>query len=219
MGSSFAHLNVTTAYSAHFGVSWPEELVEVAAADGAQILGCTDRDGLYGMAKHLKACIAHGIAPVIGVNLAVMWDPKYTADGQPLPAGRVTILAASAAHVGYGQAQNLGAGYQALVRLISCAHTQLTRDKQPYILASQLADAARNGPVLHVLLGPASDVGTLMSKRKYTAGRTRLKLWKQILPPDSAHVEIVSHLSLPTRRRSTSQAVRNTGWGRHRRRR
>ena len=205
---AFAHLNVTTAYSAHFGVSWPEELVEVAAANGAQMLGCTDRDGLYGMAKHLKACMTHGIAPVVGVNLAVMWDPKYTMDGNPLPAGRVTILAASAATVGYGQAQNLGAGYQALVRLISRAHTQLTRDDQPYLFVSQLAEAAGTQAVLHVLLGPESDVGWLMAQRKYTAGRTRLKLWKQVLPAASAHVEIVSHLSLPTERLSTSQAVR-----------
>ena len=208
MAPSFAHLNVTTAYSAHFGVSWPEELVEVAVADGAQILGCTDRDGLYGMVKHLKGCIAHGIAPVVGVNLAVMWDPKYTVDGNPLPAGRVTILAASAANVGYGQARNLGAGYQSLVRLISCAHTQLTGDKRPYILVSQLAKAAGPKPVLHVLLGPESDVGGLMTQRKYTAGRARLKLWKQVLPAASAHVEIVSHLSLPTERLATSHAVR-----------
>ena len=208
MAPSFAHLNVTTAYSAHFGVSWPEELVEVAAADGAQILGCTDRDGLYGMAKHLKACIAHGMAPVVGVNLAVMWDPKYTVDGNLLAAGRVTILAASAASVGSGQAQNLGAGYQALVRLISLAHTQLTGDQRPYILVSQLAEAIGTTPVLHVLIGPEADVGRLMTQRKYTAGRTRLKLWKQVLPTGSIHVEIVSHLSLPTERLSTSQAVR-----------
>src|SRR5699024_2408934 len=181
-----------------------EELVEAAAADGAQTLGCTDRDGLYGMARHLKACIVRGMAPVVGVNFAVVWGPQYTVDGISLPAGRVTILAASAANVGYGQAQTLGAGYQALVRLISCAHTQLTRDEHPYIFVAQLAEAAGPKPVLHVLLGPESDVGRLMTQRKYTAGRARLKLWKQVLPAASAHVEIVSHLSLPTERLATS---------------
>ncbi len=208
MASAFAHLNVTTAYSAHFGVSWPEELVEVAAADGAHILGCTDRDGLYGMAKHLKACLAHNIAPVVGVSLAVMWDPTATVDGEPLPAGRVTILALSAAEAGYGQANNLGAGYQALVRLISLAHTQLGSDQRPYIYMSQLAEAIQTSPVLHVLVGPASDVGDFMLRRKYIAGRTRLKLWKQALPHASLSVEVVSHMSLPTERLSTTQAVR-----------
>ena len=208
MAPGFAHLNVTTAYSAHFGVSWPEELVAVAAADGAHILGCTDRDGLYGMAKHLKACIAHNIAPVVGVNLAVMWDPSSTADGQPLPAGRVTILAVNAAAAGSGQAHNLGAGYQSLVRLISLAHTQLGADQTPYIYISQLARAASTGAVLKVLIGPGSDVGALMAQRKYTAGRTRLKLWKQSLPARVLFVEIVSHMSLPSERLSTAQAVR-----------
>ncbi|HIW46219.1 MAG TPA: DNA polymerase III subunit alpha [Candidatus Yaniella excrementigallinarum] len=206
MPAAFAHLNVTTAYSAHYGVSWPEELAAVAAADGAQILGYTDRDGLYGMAKHLKACMHHNIAPVIGVNLAVAWDPATASDGQPLSAGRVTVLAASAATAGYGQAQNLGAGYQSLVRLISLAHRQTAKDGTPTLYVSQLANAARGG--LYVLIGPASDVGTFMSQRKYALGRSRLRLWKKSLPQGKAHVEVVSHLALPTEQLSTSQAVR-----------
>src|SRR5699024_8421297 len=118
MPAAFAHLNVTTAYSAHYGVSWPEELAAVAAADGAQILGYTDRDGLYGMAKHLKTCMNHNIVSVIEVNLEVAWDTATVSDRQPLSAGRVTVIAARAATAGYGQAKNLGAGYQSLVRLI-----------------------------------------------------------------------------------------------------
>ena len=43
-----------------------------------------------------------GIA-VVGVNLAVMWDPKYTVATHTRRA--VTILAASAANVGYGRPQ------------------------------------------------------------------------------------------------------------------
>ena len=177
MPAAFAHLNVTTAYSAHYGVSWPEELAAVAAADGAQILGYTDRDGLYGVAKHIQTCIHHNIAPVIGVNLAVVWDPATTSDGQPLSAGRVTVLAASAATAGYGQAQNLGAGYQSLVRLISLAHRQTAKDGTPTLYVSQLANAARGG--LYVLIGPASDVGPLCPRRKYALGRSRLRLWKK----------------------------------------
>src|SRR5699024_9519344 len=56
--------------------------------------------------------------------------------------------------------------------------------------------------------GPASDVGTFMSQRKYALGRSRLRLWKKSLPQGKAQVEIVSHMALPTERLSTSQAVR-----------
>src|SRR5699024_11254296 len=51
-------------------------------------------------------------------------------------------------------------------------------------------------------------VCVFMSPRKYLQGRVRLKLWKNALPTDSARVEIVSHMALPTARLSTSQAVR-----------
>src|SRR6476469_913176 len=71
---SFTHLHVSTAFSAHYGVSWPEELAMAAAAGGATALACTDRDGLYGTIKHLKACMAAGIDPIVGVDLAVFDD-------------------------------------------------------------------------------------------------------------------------------------------------
>lgn len=71
---TFTHLHASTAFSAHYGVSWPDELAQVAAADGATALACTDRDGLYGTVKHLKACMAAGIDPIVGVDLAVFDD-------------------------------------------------------------------------------------------------------------------------------------------------
>lgn len=40
----FPHLNVASAFSSHYGVSWPAELAAAAAADGAEVLACTDRD-------------------------------------------------------------------------------------------------------------------------------------------------------------------------------
>src|SRR5699024_6840061 len=174
MAPTFAHLNVTTAYSAHYGVSWPEELVAVAAAEGAQILGYTDRDGLYGMAKHLRAGREHILAPRVCVNVAVAWAPSTTLDGKPLPACRVTILAASAATAGYGAAKNLGAGYQALVRRISLAHRQLDHTDPPFVYVSQLAAAAQGGPDLFVLVGPVVNVGVFIALRKFPHGTSSL---------------------------------------------
>jgi DNA polymerase III alpha subunit len=45
---SFPHLHVASAYSTHYGVTLPETLVELAAAQGADFLAFTDRDVLYG---------------------------------------------------------------------------------------------------------------------------------------------------------------------------
>jgi error-prone DNA polymerase len=109
---SFTHLHVSTAFSAHYGVSWPEELAQVAAADGATALACTDRDGLYGTIKHLKACMAAGVDPIVGVDLAVYDDDG---DHRTQLAGRVVVLA---------RGNNNGAGYRALCRLVSDAHAR-----------------------------------------------------------------------------------------------
>ncbi len=83
MGMWFPHLHVASAFSAHYGVARPEELAETAAGQDAQILACTDRDGLYGAVKHVLACRAHGITPVLGVDLALLGaTPPRSSEGQ-----------------------------------------------------------------------------------------------------------------------------------------
>ncbi len=153
---SFTHLHVSTAFSAHYGVSWPDELAQVAAADGSTALACTDRDGLYGTIKHLKACMAAGIDPIVGVDLAVFDDDG---DHRTQVAGRVVVLA---------RGHNNGAGYRALCRLVSDAHARTSGKAGGAVpvavtraeLASRTLDPRTLKPVLTVLLGPDSDVGT-----------------------------------------------------------
>ncbi|PXA80861.1 DNA polymerase III subunit alpha [Auritidibacter sp. NML120779] len=218
--SPFPHLNVSSSYSTHYGVSWPEDLVAAAAADGAEILGLTDRDGLYGMAKHLRACLDHGIAPVVGVNLAVAGDHPAPKPGR-IPRhrlGRLTILAAGHHEAGSCSSPHMGAGYRALVRLISQAHAHTlggTSGGAPYITVTELADAMGGGysttapaPDLYVLLGPESPVGRAFAQRRYHDGRKLLRQWRNILPHGGLWIEVVSHLAPPGQRLSTSHAVK-----------
>ncbi len=215
----FAHLQVASAFSAHYGASWPAELVAAAAADGQRLLACTDRDGLYGMAKHVSACRQHGIAPIVGVDLAVTWAdlPPGERPGTQEPgaeAGRVVILARG----GCG-----GSGYAALCRVVSAAHARTTGGAgggAPVLTVAELAAAAA-GPVptaadpknpptpeLFVLLGPDSDVGRHLARRRWNAGLQGLRRWKAALPARSLHVNAVSHLSAPGRRCDTGHAVK-----------
>lgn len=203
----FPHLHVASAFSAHYGVSWPGELAAAAAADGADLLACTDRDGLYGTAKHVGACREHGLDPVIGVDLAVHRGSDHTGTGVLDSAGRVVVLARG----GTG-----GSGYRALVRLVSAAHAHTTGGSAggtPYVTMDELAGWAAGPhhgapPELFVLLGPGSDVGQLMAARRYTAGRALLRRWKAALPAGSLRVEVVCHLSPPGEKLSAAHAVK-----------
>ncbi|ACL40018.1 DNA polymerase III, alpha subunit [Pseudarthrobacter chlorophenolicus A6] len=201
---SFTHLHVSTAFSAHYGVSWPEELAQAAAADGASALACTDRDGLYGTIKHLKACMAAGLDPIVGVDLAVLDDDG---DRRTEVAGRVVVLA---------KGHNNGAGYRALCRLISDAHARTSGKAGGTVpvavtraeLASRTLDPQTLKPVLLVLIGPDSDVGRAMGGRRYLRPRTLFKQWLDAMPAGTVVAEIVSQLSTPGSPLSTAHAVR-----------
>ncbi|KUM39142.1 DNA polymerase III subunit alpha [Arthrobacter sp. EpRS71] len=201
---SFTHLHVSTAFSAHYGVSWPAELAQAAAADGATALACTDRDGLYGTIKHLKACMEANIDPIVGVDLAVFDDDG---DHRTQVAGRVVVLA---------HGNNNGAGYKALCRLVSDAHARTSGKAGGVVpvavtrgeLASRTLDPTTLKPVLTVLIGPDSDVGQAMGGRKYLRPRTLFKQWIDAMPPGTIVAEAVSHLSAPGEPLSTAHAVR-----------
>lgn len=203
---SFPHLHVATAYSAHYGVSWPSELVQRAADLGSEIAACTDRDGLYGAVKHVDACLNAGIAPVLGADLA-------TEGG-----GRAVILTRPALPAFHGAApsgKDLGAAaYAALCRIVTAAHSAGQKGR-PHLL---LADLARHGrvegsggrgtPVLTVLLGPDSNVGWLLQKRRFAQARQALRHWVQALGADMITGELVTQYARPGERLSTAHAAR-----------
>jgi error-prone DNA polymerase len=221
---SFTHLHVSTAFSAHYGVSWPDELAQAAAAQGATALGCTDRDGLYGTVKHLKSCMAAGIDPVVGVDLSVFDDEGDHEGGLPgeqMAGARVSKTRFSADRVTgrvvvLAHGHNNGAGYKALCRLISDAHARTTGKAGGAVpvaitraeLASRVLDPETLKPVLTVLLGPDSDVGLALGGRRYLRPRTLFKGWLDAMPAGSVAAEIVTYLSAPGEPLSTAHAVR-----------
>jgi error-prone DNA polymerase len=105
--TGFAHLHVASSYSLRYGTASPAKLVARAAELGMPALALTDRDGLYGAFKHVKACADAGIRPLLGADLAL----RDEGDGGGGPVtGRVTLLAAGRQ------------GWASLCRLVSAAH-------------------------------------------------------------------------------------------------
>ncbi|MEL0319286.1 MAG: PHP domain-containing protein, partial [Aquiluna sp.] len=133
----FTHLNLASAYSAHYGVNRPEQLAGAAKALGFEALAVTDRDGLYGAVKHIASCIKEGLHPIVGVNLEVT------------EMGRVVILA---------HGHNSGSGWGLICRAISRAHNSRGKEPRPRLDLEELAAMVRENPSCSILLGPESTV-------------------------------------------------------------
>ena len=187
---SFTHLHAASGFSSHYGVNRPELMVEAARDLGFSALALTDRDGLYGAIKHIGACLAVGISPIVGVDLPVLDE-----DGSSL--GRVVVLA----HGG-----NKGLGWASLCAVVSKAHQK--GKKQGFgIKRSQLAGLV--GSNCTVLLGADTDVGKATLGRSKNAAVKALKSWVSLFPnPGTLGVEIVSLLTEPGKLFSSDQASR-----------
>lgn len=184
---SFVHLNVSSAYSFHYGTARPDQLVAMAKQQGSDAIAITDRDGLYGAVKHIGACLENGISAIVGVRLEVK------------NRGLVTILA---------RGQNSGLGWAALCQIVSRAHKT---KKQVVLLEKDLAELVVTDsiPSCTVLLGPDSDFGAAVLTGNSELARKTLGSWKQLLSnPKTLAVEIVSQLTEPGTSRSTLQAKR-----------
>lgn len=211
MSHTFTHLHVASAFSAHHGTAQPTDLVDAAVADGADAAAITDRDGLYGAIRHVGACRARGVDPVVGVELGCRDDrPGHDATGAsgstPAVVDRVVVLA-------HGNVD--GAGWAALCRVVSAAHGRPTRRLSGS--ANSVATIPRtrlraflvgdDGPAATVLLGPDSDVGRLVQAGRVAEAAASLAEWREMLPGAVA-VEVVCHLTEPGESRSLRHAAR-----------
>ncbi|HSK99523.1 MAG TPA: DNA polymerase III subunit alpha [Rubrobacteraceae bacterium] len=92
LSSGFVHLHVRSGHSYGFGVATPEELVAAAAKAGAERLALTDRDGLYGVPRFLRAAGEAGVSPIVGAEVSVV-DPGACPRRQG--GGHLVLLAES----------------------------------------------------------------------------------------------------------------------------
>ena len=145
------HLHVASAFSLRFGVAQPRALAERAAALGMEALALTDRDGLYGAVKHVEACRAAGIRPIVGADLTLS------------ARERAVVLAVGRR------------GWTSLCRLVTAAHAAGERGRP--IASRELIGEHSAGLV--VLLGPASDVGHAIAERLPDLAARRLRAWRE----------------------------------------
>ena len=64
---TFTHLRVASCFTTHHGTAYPEALVAAAVAAGADAVAITDRDGIYGAIRHVRACLRAGTDPILSL--------------------------------------------------------------------------------------------------------------------------------------------------------
>jgi error-prone DNA polymerase len=180
----FNHLSCASAFSFKYGTTQPRDLVARAAQFGAPALAITDRDSLAGVIRFVQAAKDFGIAPIVGVNLA-------------LDNSRVTLLAQS------------DGGWRSLCRLMSA----LRPDRNPPTLhlekIKMFAQYTENLILLH---GPDSQVANLITKHRSDQALLEFNKYRHYFA-DSV-IECISHLAPGDGPRSTSHAGRMLGFAR-----
>ncbi len=193
----FVHLHVASGYSLQYGASHPHVLVERAAEQEMDTLALTDRDGLYGAVKFVRAAGAAGVRPVLGVDLAVaMTGPVARERAQ---ARRTPVRGGAVREPGPEQGGNVRvtflaigrAGWAALCRMVSAVHLTGERGR-PVADLDVLAPHLSGGAVL-VLLGPSSEVGSAATRRRDDLALAALAPWREVVPWENLVVELVSH--------------------------
>ncbi|MEO7350450.1 MAG: DNA polymerase III subunit alpha [Marmoricola sp.] len=211
MADPFVHLHVASGYSLQYGASHPHVLVERAAEQEMDTLALTDRDGVYGAVRFVKAAMAAGIRPLLGVDLAWSMGEERSSGSKPrtptrggasrdarLP--RLTFLASGKT------------GWAAVCRLISATHAAGERGTPvctPELVAEHVA-----GREVRVLLGPVSELGRAATLRRNDLGSAVLRSWLDLVGPEQLVVEVVSHRLSGSGPGSSPHAARMAGLAR-----
>ena len=134
------------------GAFTPEQLARRAAELGMSAVAMTDRDGLYGAARFVRACEQEGVRPLLGASLTVRASQPGPRPRRSMPT--VVLLATD------------DAGYANLCRLITDAH-MLGERGDP---GSPRADLRARRRARWRWLGPRSHPGRLAVARPHRRG-------------------------------------------------
>ena len=149
MAAGFVHLDVRSYFSLKEGAFSPEQLAHQAASLGMPAVAMTDRDGLYGAARFVRACADAGVRPILGASLTVRADDAQAGERD----AHVVLLAED------------DRGYANLCRLVTDA--QLLGERgDPAITGPQICAHAAG---MTVVLGPGSHPGRLAAHGRVDA--------------------------------------------------
>ncbi|UHA72427.1 DNA polymerase III subunit alpha [Paenibacillus sp. 481] len=111
--NGFVHLHVHSEYSLLDGAARIEALATQAAANGMKALALTDHGVMYGTIAFYKACLKHGIKPIIGMEAYVTAGSRHErASRKEQPIYHLILLAKNKQ------------GYRNLMKICSVGHLE-----------------------------------------------------------------------------------------------
>ena len=188
-GDPFVHLHVASGYSLRHGASHPGALVARAAEHGMDTLALTDRDGVYGAVKFVKAAVQAGVRRCSVSTSRSSRDRRRRpyASARPSPRARARRGGVAGPRVtvrpgprGYPCSTLLGRRRARAGRRStgSCPRpTSRGRARPAGSAADLVAEHAARGELL-VLLGPDSEVGRALALRRPDLARAALDRWR-----------------------------------------
>ncbi|MEU5916446.1 DNA polymerase III subunit alpha [Streptomyces sp. NPDC004288] len=203
----FTHLHTASGYSLRYGASHPEALAARAAERGMDALALTDRDTLSGAVRFAKACEKEGVRPLFGVDLAYEaalpeHDPADRGSARRVPVRGGAFVDESAPRALFLARSR--AGWATLCAMVTAAHAGGA--DRPLLPATALT-----GDGVHVLLGPASDVGRALAAGRPDRAARLLAPWRERYG-DALCLEAVHHGRTGTGPGSLRLAARTVGF-------
>ena len=187
---SFIHLRVASAFSMKYGTTQPGDLVEQAREYAMPALALTDRATLSGAIRFAKACVANGVAPIIGINLPI----EITPGDKTTPEQRVTVLA-------HGDG-----GWAHLVRLLTALHIN-KGEGSTRITLELLEKFSTHSTHLHLLHGPQSPLSYELAAHRPERALDLFNTTREFFADHA--IECVSHLIAGNGPGSTAHAARS----------
>lgn len=195
--NTFVHLRACSAYSFKYGTTQPHDLVARAREYEMPALALTDRDGLAGAIRFAQSCVDYGVAPIIGIDLAIETLRILSRETSKKNLSRITLLAHS------------DGGWRSLCRLLTSLNTYKAHEssRTPVLtldFLQQFNEYSRNLLALH---GPESPIGAAIALHRSDLALECFEQTRELFADNA--IECVSHLVAGAGPRSTAHAARS----------
>ncbi|XEC96460.1 DNA polymerase III subunit alpha [Paenibacillus tarimensis] len=177
-GNAFVHLHVHSEYSLLDGAARIRDLTARAAELGMKALALTDHGVMYGIVPFYRACLEHGIKPIIGCELYMTMGSRF--DRGPRKDNPIYHLIALAKNE---------TGYRNLMKLCSIGHLEGFHYKPRVDLAS-LRDCAEGLVILSSCL--RGEVSQHLLYDRYEEAKSAALRYRDIFGGDF-YLEIQDH--------------------------